>query len=76
LLAAVAEHKDVVYADSAAKYDEAKPGCLRLVPPASRQAELRDDYRKMREMIFGKPPPFEHIIEVLAEIERRINKSS
>jgi len=73
LLAAVAAHKDIFFADAAAKYDEAKPGSLRLVPPLSRQAELRDDYRKMREMIFGLPPSFEHLLEVLAETERQIN---
>ena len=76
LLAAVAAHKTVFFADSAAKYDEAQPGSLRLVPPKSRQTELREDYRKMREMIFGEPPSFEHLLEVLADMERRINESS
>ena len=73
LLAAVATHKTVFFADAAAKYDEAKPGSLRLVPPASRHAELREDYGKMREMIFGQPPLFEHLLAVLTEIEQRIN---
>jgi len=27
---------------------------------------LRQDYRGMAVMIFGEPPPFEHIIEKLA----------
>lgn len=76
LLAAVAAHKAVFFADSAAKYDEAKPGSLRLVPPGSRQVELREDYGKMREMIFGEPPSFEYLLEVLAEIEQRINERS
>lgn len=66
LLAAVALHKSIFFADSAAKYDEAKPGRLRLVPPESRQRELREDYGKMREMIFGEPPSFEHLLEVLS----------
>jgi hypothetical protein len=73
LLATVAAHKDVFFADAAARYDEAKPGSLRLVPPPPRLAELREDYNKMREMIFGQPPSFEHLLEVLAETERRIN---
>jgi hypothetical protein len=69
----VAAHKDVFFADAAARYDEAKPGSLRLVPPPSRQAKLREDYRKMGEMIFGQPPSFEYLLEVLSQIERRIN---
>ena len=74
LLAAVAAHKAIFFADPAAKYDEAKPGSLQLVPPASRRAELREDYGKMREMVFGEPPPFEHLMAVLTEIQRQINK--
>jgi hypothetical protein len=76
LLAAVALHKIVFFADSSAKYEEAKPGTLRLLPPTWRQMELREDYGKMREMIFGEPPSFEHLLEVLAEIERRVNSPS
>jgi hypothetical protein len=76
LLAAVAAHKTIFFADPAAKYDEAKPGSLQLVPPASRHAELREDYTKMREMIFGEPPPFEHLLTVLTEIQRQINEPS
>jgi hypothetical protein len=35
--------------------------------------ELEQDYRKMREMIFGEPPAFEQLIEILREIERHVN---
>ena len=73
LLAAVASHKAIFFADPAAKYDEARPGSLQLLPPASRRAEVREDYTKMREMIFGEPPSFEHLLAVLTEIERQIN---
>ena len=59
--------------DASARYDQAKPGSLRLLPPPSRQTELREDYGKMREMIFGEPPAFEYLLKVLAEIERRVN---
>jgi hypothetical protein len=73
LLTAVANHKTVFFADASAKYEEARPGSLRLVPPASRVVELREDYAKMGTMIFGEPPSFEHLLQVLAEIEGRIN---
>jgi hypothetical protein len=33
----------------------------------------KDDYKKMGEMIFGTPPPFEKIVETLQGIEAEIN---
>ena len=45
LLLKVAQHKSVFFASASAKYDEAKPGSLRLVPPQARIAELEQDYR-------------------------------
>jgi hypothetical protein len=75
LLLKVAEHKEVFFAAPWAKYREARPGSLRLVPPDARLPEISDDYRKMREMIFGPPPEFDHLLEILREIERQINGS-
>jgi hypothetical protein len=46
---------------------------LRLVPPDARLPELEQDYLTMREMIFGEPPTFERLLDVLREIERHIN---
>lgn len=73
LLAKVTEHKAVFFAAAWAKYDQARPGTLRLVPPSTRLAELRRDYQSMREMIFGEPPTFEHLLDVLREIEDAVN---
>jgi hypothetical protein len=73
LLLKVARHKEVFFPAAWARYAEAKPGTLRLVPPDARISELEHDYRNMREMIFGEPPTFEHLLEVLREIERQIN---
>lgn len=73
LLRKVARHKDVFFPATWARYADAKPGTLRLVPPDVRLPELEQDYRKMREMIFGEPPSFEHLVEVLREIERHVN---
>ena len=39
-------------------------------------AELEEDDRKMREMIFGELPSFEHLLKTLADIERQINASA
>jgi hypothetical protein len=73
LLLKVARHKEVFFPAAWAKYADAKPGTLRIVPPDARLAELEQDYRKMQQMIFGEPPAFEHLLEALREIENTIN---
>jgi hypothetical protein len=75
LLLKVARHKEVFFPAAWARYAEARPGTLRLVPPEARLPELEQDYRKMREMIFGEVPAFEQVLEVLREIERQVNGS-
>jgi hypothetical protein len=76
LLRAVAAHQCAFFRTGWAKYEEAVPGTLRLVPPESRREELEQDYEKMKEMVFGEPPTFAHILEVLAEFERTVNAGS
>ena len=73
LLLKVASHKEVFFPAAWARYVDAKPGTLRIVPPDARLTELEQDYRKMQEMIFGEPPAFEHLLEVLRRIEAEIN---
>ena len=73
LLLKVARHKEVFFPAAWARYADAKPGTLRIVPPDARLTELEQDYRKMQEMIFGEPPAFERLLEVLREIENAIN---
>jgi hypothetical protein len=73
LLLKVARHKEVFFPAAWARYADAKPGTLRIVPPDARLPELEQDYRKMQEMIFGEPPAFERLLEVLREIERQVN---
>lgn len=73
LLEVVARHKKVFFAAAWARYDEAKPGTLRLTPKPERVAELREDYEKMSEMIFGERPAFEDLLARLGEIEATIN---
>jgi hypothetical protein len=74
LLEQVAKHKTVFYAAGWARYHEARPGTLRLVPSALRLEELRRDYESMREMFFAAPPSFDHLLAVLMEIETGINR--
>jgi len=56
-----------------ARYDLARPGSFRLVPPETRQAKLRGDYRDMRDMYLSDPEAFDRILETLARVEARIN---
>ena len=74
LLDQVVLHKETFYPSGWARYDLARVGSLRLVPPDERRAALERDYRSMSVMIFGQPPPFGKIIEVLAALEQEINQ--
>lgn len=73
LLEAVVQFKQRFYPSGWAKYDEAKVGSLKLLPPEFRHAELRKDYAAMQNMIFDKNLSFEEIIETLEVLEREIN---
>ncbi|MFA5146632.1 MAG: nucleotidyl transferase AbiEii/AbiGii toxin family protein [Candidatus Omnitrophota bacterium] len=74
LLIKVAEHKDLFFKDSKARYDLAKPGSLRLMPLGEHLVQLNDDYRQMQEMFFEDPPSFESILEKLKTAEEEINR--
>lgn len=65
--------KGQFFGSSWARYDLARPGSFRLVPPEERQAALRDDYRAMRDMYLSEPVTFDEVLARLAELEREIN---
>jgi hypothetical protein len=73
LLTRVAEHKDRLFRSAWARYDEARPGSLRLLPHGALRAMLEEDYQAMQEMIFGDPPAFVSILERIGEVEAEIN---
>jgi hypothetical protein len=70
----VVSWKSRFFASSWAKYELAKPGTFRLVPPADRIPNLVRDYRAMRDMYFSDPVQFDKILEILADLEQRINR--
>jgi len=71
----VAQHRAVFFGQNWMDYETLCPGRLRLVPPDDQLANWRRDYQSMREeMIFGKAPNFEEIIEVVGQFERRFNQ--
>jgi hypothetical protein len=73
LLERVATFKTVYFPTAWARYDLARPGTLRLVPEQRIMAELQRDYAAMQPMFFGDAPEFESIVDVLRELESRIN---
>ena len=73
LLAQVVEFKKKFYPAAWAKFEEAKPGTLKLLPEEFRIDELAKDYKAMGHMIFDKQLSFEEIIETLKSLEDEIN---
>jgi hypothetical protein len=75
LLERVAVFKGVYFKAAWARYGEARPGTLRLMPGERIIGPLGRDYAEMRPMFFSEPPPFEEILAHLPELEDRINKT-
>lgn len=73
LLAAVVAFKQKFYPRGWARYELAKPGTLKLVPPERVLEAMRQDYAAMREMIFGGHPSWDEIVHGLRELETEIN---
>ena len=60
--------------ESWAKYEEAVPGTIKLIPPEKSFSELQDDYGRMKNMIYGSVPSFEQIMTGIRELEQEINQ--
>jgi hypothetical protein len=73
LLEDVVAFKQRFYPRGWAQYDQAKPGTFRLVPLRHVLAAVEKDYVQMRNMIFGRYPSFDEIMETLQMLEREIN---
>jgi len=73
LLESVVAFKNRFYPRGWANYDEARPGSLKLIPPSRILDEMHKDYEDMGEMIFGRHPSFDEIIDGLKQLESEIN---
>ena len=73
LLADVVRFKQIFYRCPWARYEDAKPGTIRLLPSTKGNKELIADYRLMRPMFFREPPAWEAILAGLAQLETEIN---
>jgi hypothetical protein len=74
LMRNVVEFKKQFYPRKWANYDQAVPGTFKLVPSNHVLDVLRKDYVLMENMIFGKYPSFDEIMEILRGLEKEINK--
>ena len=74
LLQNVVDFKQKFYPRTWAKYEEAIPGTLKLLPPEFRLDSLEKDYKAMGNMIFDKYISFDEIIEILGNLEKEINE--
>ena len=73
LLAEVVAFKRKFYRCSWARYEEATPRSIRLVPPESAWPALESDYAHMQNMIFGPRPAFREILDVLKALETELH---
>lgn len=74
LLSEVANHKNNFYRHALARYDLARNHkTLELIPHDNIVSSIRTDYEEMQEMMFGKTPTFDDILERLHALKRRIN---
>lgn len=73
LLEHVVAFKKQFYYIAWARYEEAVPGSLKLLPNEAHLEGLKKDYKAMQNMIFDKKLSFEEIIETLQDLENEIN---
>lgn len=74
LLQNVVEFKQKFYPRKWAKYEEAVPRTLKLLPLEFRLDSLEKDYKAMQNMIFDKYISFDEIIGILGKLEKEINE--
>ena len=73
LLESVVASKDRFYPRGWARYDLAKPGSMRLMPPNHIRPALERDYGEMQVMIYGERPAFEELMQQIRTLESEIN---
>lgn len=74
LLYRVIDFKMKFYPRAWARYEEAKQGRIRLMPPSYNLPVLRDDYQHIQDMIFGDRPSFDELLAFLQSFERTLQE--
>ena len=67
------ERLDLLKKVAWARYPEAVPGTLKLIPPEYRFAALEADYEAMKDMLYGDIPSFTAVMTSVRELETEIN---
>ena len=75
LLERVVANKMLMFSDRSASYETAVLPTLRLLPAGSMLAAVEADYAAMADMFMEPPPTFAQLIEGLAALEVRLQKS-
>ncbi len=73
LLDRVVNFKKSYFPRKWAKYEEARPGSLRLRPTKEREEEVRRDYAAMESMFLGEPLSFAELLLELERVEKALN---
>lgn len=73
LLKQVIEFKMKFYPRKWAQYELAALGTLKLLPPEYRMEDLRKDYDRMKNMLFGEYPDFQSLMQLIGSLEWEIN---
>ena len=76
LLDHVRGHTLAFFRRSWMKLEEARPGSFHLSPQDELATLLARDYEAMQGMILGEVPPFEDILQAIADLETRLNALS
>jgi len=56
-----------------AKYEEALPGSIQLMPPECHVRDLEKDYKDMQSMLFGEIPTFTEIMGGIEALAKEVN---
>ena len=73
ILRKVVDFKSKFYPSNVARYNLAKPGTIKLIPPEDSMKLLERDYTGMQNMIFGSKPSFVTLMEKIKILEEEIN---
>ena len=73
LMEDVREYTSIMFGSTWMRLGEAEPGSFQLVPTDTLRKALKADYDATQGMIYGEPPTFDEIIEVIERLQSRLN---
>ena len=73
LMEDVREYTLIMFGSGWMRLEEAKPGSFQLVCTDMLRKALKADYEATKGMIYGEPPTFDEIIEVIERLQSRLN---